>query len=147
MTSFATYLESLTATARAANVAEQAHQKQAAARAAELRAEREFAWRRLNLMRAVAAAFGDAEEEAAAAAGRAAMLRQVGWSGATQAQRDVAERFTPVALAVWRAAWEDPAADPAAALAEFEAWYAAERAAPFLGLMDRDIVELPLVEV
>ena len=38
-------------------------------------------------------------------------------------------------------------ADPAAALAAFEAWFAGTRGGPFLALMEREIVELPLVEV
>ncbi len=149
MTTFATYLDGLDAAARAASGAEVEHQKEAAARAAELRTERAFAWRRLNLMRGLAAAVRGAEEaEAAAAAGRAAMFGLVGWNGATQAQRDAAERFAPVVRAVWAAGREGgDETDPGAALAEFEGWFAAERGAPFLGLMEREIVELPLVEV
>ena len=81
-----------------------------------------------------------------AAAGRAAFLAAVGWTGAAEAERAVAERFAPVAAAV-RAAARDEPADPAAALADFEAWYAAERGVPFLALMEREIVELPLVEI
>jgi hypothetical protein len=147
MTGFTRYLESLTDAAKAASAAELEHQKQAAARAAELRRERELAWRRLNLMRSVGAAVGQAEDEAAAAAaGRGAMLREVGWSGAAEAQGQVADRFAPVVRAVWTAA-RGEAADPTAALAEFEAWFAAERGVPFLGLMEREIVELPLVDI
>jgi hypothetical protein len=146
MSAFASYLDQLTATARAANLAEQEHARQAAARAAELRTERAYAWRRLNLMRAVAAAVRDGEEAEAAAAGRAAFLAAVGWSGAAEGERAVADRFAPVAAAVRAAAGDEPA-DPAAALADFEAWYAAERGVPFLALMEREIVELPLVEI
>jgi hypothetical protein len=148
MTEFATWLETLTAEARAASTAEIEHQKEAARRAAELKEARAFAWRRLNLVRAVAAAVRDAgDEAAAAAAGRTAMLRAVGWNGATQAQRDVADRFAPVVLAVWAATRPVPAsADVPAALAAFEAWYG-ERGTPFLALMEREIPELPLVEV
>jgi hypothetical protein len=149
MTAFATWLETLTADARAASIAEQQYQKEAARRAAELKTERAFAWRRLNLMRAIAAAVRPAEDAAAAtAAGRVAMLREVGWNGATQAQRDVADRFDPVVLAVWAATRPDAqdGGEAAAALAEFEAWYA-ERGTPFLALMEREIPELPLVEV
>jgi hypothetical protein len=148
MSTFATWLETLTAEARAASTAEIEYQKAAAARAAELREARAFAWRRLNLMRAVAGAVRGAEDEtAAAAAGRAAMLREVGWTGATQTQRDVADRFAPVVLAVWAATRPDVADDgTAAALAGFEAWYA-ERGTQFLALMEREIPELPLVEV
>lgn len=146
---FATWLETLAEAAREANAAEQQHQKDAARRAAALKEARAFAWRRLNLMRAVAGAVRSAEDaETAAAAGRAAMLRQVDWTGATQAQRDVAERFAPVTLAVWAATRPDAGAgDAVAELAAFEDWYAAERAGPFLALMEREIVELPLVEV
>ncbi len=146
MSDFQSYLDRLNATAKAANAAELEHAKAAAARAAELRAERAFAWRRLNLMRTIAAAVKDGEEAEAAAAGRAAFLAAVGWTGAAEAERAVAERFAPVAAAV-RAAARDEPADPAAALADFEAWYAAERGVPFLALMEREIVELPLVEI
>ena len=146
MSDFQNYLDRLTAAAGAANMAEQEHAKAAAARAAELRAERAFAWRRLNLMRTIAAAVRDGEEAEAAAAGRAAFLAAVGWTGAAEAERAVAERFAPVAAAV-RAATRDEPADPAAALADFEAWYVAERGVPFLALMEREIIELPLVEI
>ncbi len=148
-TAFASYLESLDAAARAASTAEVEHQKAAARRAAELRSERAFAWRRLNLMRATAAAVRGAEDaEAATAAGRATLLREAGLTGATQPQRDIADRFAPVSLAIWTASREEaPEGDPAAALAAFEAWYAAERGGPFLALMERETVELPLVEV
>jgi len=149
MTDFASYLETLQAVAKAASAAEIEHQKQAAARAAELRNARAFAWRRLNLMRSLAGAVRDAENaEAATAAGRSAMFGMVGWNGATKAQRDVADRFTPVVLAVWNACRrQGEEIDVGATLAEFEAWYAAERGAPFLALMERETVELPLVEV
>jgi hypothetical protein len=146
MSAFTSYVERLTATAKAASVAEQEHARQAAARAAELRADRAFAWRRLNLMRSVAAAVRDGEEGEAAAAGRAALFAAVGWSGATDAERAVADRFAPVVIEV-RAGARDEPADPEAALADFEAWYAAERGAAFLALMEREIVELPLVEI
>jgi hypothetical protein len=149
MITFASWLEALTGEAHAANVAEREHQAEAARRAAELREARAFAWRRVNLVRAVAAAVtGARNEEAAVAAGRGAMLRAVGWNGATQAQRDVAERFAPVSLAVWTATRPEAAdgGEAAAALADFEAWYAG-RGTPFLALMEREIPELPLVEV
>jgi hypothetical protein len=149
MTTLATWIETLTGDARAASVAELEQQKEAARRAAELREARAFAWRRVNLVRAIAAAAkGSEDEEAAAAAGRAAMLRAVGWNGATQAQRDVADRFAPVTLAIWAATRPEAeeGGQAAAALAAFEAWYG-ERGTPFLALMEREIPELPLVEV
>ncbi len=148
---FAAWIETLAAEARAASAAELAHQKEAALRAASLKDARAFAWRRVNLMRGVAAGVRGAEEpDAAVAAGRAVMLREVNWTGATQAQRDAADRFAPVVLAIWAATRPEPEGDPEAvarAFADFEAWYAAERGGPFLALMEREIVELPLVEV
>lgn len=149
MTTFATYLDDLDAAARAANAAEIEHQKAAAARAAELRTERAFAWRRLNLMRSLAAAVrGAPDAEAAAAAGRAALFTAVGWNGATQTQRDVADRFSPVVQAVWAASREEgDAADVIAEFDRFQAWFSAERGGVFLELMEREVVELPLVEV
>lgn len=153
MTSFATYLESLDVAARAASTAERGWQAEAARRAAELKSERAFAWRRLNLIRAVVAAVRGAgeDEEAALAAGRAAMLREVAWTGATEAQRQVAEQFAPVVQAIRAAAaedgGEDAGGDPAAALAGFEAWYAEARGMPFLALMEHETLDLPLVEV
>jgi hypothetical protein len=140
----AALIETLGAAATAASTAEQDHQKEAARRAAELREQRAFAWRRLNLVRATTAAVRGADgPEAIAAAGRRTLLAEAGWSGATEAQREVADRFVPVAEAL--AAGGE--ADPAAALAAFEAWYAETRQAPFLALMEREVVELPLVEV
>lgn len=145
-TAFDACLETLTAVARSANAAELDHQREAALRAAELKRARAFAWRRVNLLRAVAGAMRGAEDAAAAeAAGTAALLREAGWGGAAEAERAAASRFLPVIAAI-RAAGEAEA-DPAAALADFEAWYAAERGAPFLALMEREIVELPLVDI
>ncbi|HRO12611.1 hypothetical protein [Amaricoccus sp.] len=149
-TAIASYIETLATTARAASTAEQDFQKEAARRAAQLREARAFAWRRLNLVRATASAVRGAEgPEAVAEAGRETLFRESGLGRAAEANREVAERFVAVAEAVAAAGGDDPdpAADPAAALAAFEAWYAAARGGPFLALMEREVVELPLVEV
>ncbi|MBU3029442.1 hypothetical protein [Paracoccus marinaquae] len=149
---FGNCLSALKARAEEANRNEIRHQQEAARRAAELRDIRAFAWRRLNILRAVAAAVrGEAEEEPALLAGQAAMLRDTGLNLATQPRRDLAERFRPVTRAVWlatREEAEDAAAEAAlAAFAEFEAWHLQDRETPFLALMEREIPELPLVEV
>jgi hypothetical protein len=142
------WLEALAAAASAASAAETEHQREAARRTAEHKSEREFAWRRLNLMRAVAAAARGAEEApAAAAAATAAMLGEAGLTGTGEAQQALAARFQPVALAVWTAGRGEPGEEPAAALAAFETWYAEDRGRPFLALMEREVVELPLVEI
>ena len=148
-TPFAAWIDEMTLEARAAGIVEQEHQKEAARRAVQLKDVRAFAWRRLNLMRTLASAVRGAENaEAAGAAGRRVLLREVGWNGATEAQREVAERFAPVVLAVWAATRPEPEpADVPAAWTGFEDWYADARGGPFLALMEREIVELPLVEV
>ena len=149
-TDFAAWMEELKTEAQAAGIAEQEHQKQAARRAAELKEARAFGWRRVNLLRGVASAVRNAEDEdAAVAAGRTVFLREVSWNGASAPQREVADRFAPLVQAVWAATRPEPevgAAEVQSAWTEFEDWYAEARGRPFLTLMERDIVELPLVE-
>lgn len=148
---FSGLLDELSARASEAGVAEQQYQKEVARRMAELKEARAFAWRRVNLLRAIAASVKDAkDEEEARAGGRKAFYREVGWNGGTQNQREVCEVFEPVILAVWAATREEEPADAVTIEQEFEnfeTWYAETRERPFLSLMERDIVELPLVEV
>lgn len=148
---FNSLLDELSARASEAGVAEQQYQKEVARRVAELKEARAFAWRRVNLLRAIAAAVKDAKDaEQATAAGRKCFYREVGWNGATQNQREVCEGFEPVVLAVWTATREENPGDAdkvEQAFDEFETWYVETRQSPFLALMERDIVELPLVEV
>lgn len=148
---FSKLLDELAARASEAGVAEQQFQKEVARKMAELKEERAFAWRRVNLLRAIATAVDDAkDEEEARTAGRKCFYREVGWNGGTQNQREVCEGFEPVVLAVWAATREEDRADAdkvEQAFQEFETWYAETRKNPFLSLMERDIVELPLVEV
>lgn len=154
-------LDELGRLAREKAVAEQAFRKEAALRAEELRQERAFAYRRLNLLRAVAAGVGGAGDETEAlAAGRRILMREAAWTGAlTEAREEVARQFEPVSLAVWQAVRAEPEEgaardddddaqpDAGAALAAFEAWYEDARGGAFLGLMEREVLELPLVEV
>lgn len=152
-TGWAAWLDDLHQAAHAAGVAEEQFRKEAARQAAELATARAFAWRRLNLLRAVARAVAGTQDEAAAtAAGRAAFLRETGLAGAGGGSpAEVADRFSPVVVAVWHAtrpdAPDDAAAEAGAALAAFEGWYGDTRSTAFLHLMEREIVELPLVEV
>jgi len=155
------YLDELERTAHAVSAAEERYRREAAARFRELEQERAFAFRRLNLMRTVTAAVAGIEEEAEAlTAGGAAFLRELDWTGATESQRQTLERFRPVILAAWRLAraghetdgetGNGDAADGdalARELAAFEQWFAGVRNTPFLAVMEREIVELPLVEV
>lgn len=152
------YFEELNSAARDANVAEELYRKDALARIKQLELERAFAFRRLNLIKAVASSMTGAKDDAEATArASAAFLGEIGWTGASEMQREVLGRFLPVITALRDATREpaDPGDAPREAdkplikqeLAAFEKWYAEKRNAPFLSLMEQEVLELPLVEV
>lgn len=144
------FVRELDERARSARAAEEAFHREAAQRIATLERERAYAYRRLNLIRSVAAALADAEEEAdAKASGAAAFMHEMGWTGASPVQRDVAARFEPVVLAIWTESRKDGGGEAgpiAEELEAFERWFSEEREAPFLSLLDKEIVGVPLVE-
>lgn len=156
-----TCIAQLDAAAHAASVAEERYRSEAAERVKGLERARAFAFRRLNLVREVARAMTGAKDEAEALqSGSAAFLREVNWTGGSESQREVVERFKPILAALWRMSGEDAAPagdiadigkdlskDLARDLADFEAWFAANRHGSFLSLMDGEVLELPLVEV
>lgn len=148
---YASYIDDLDRIARAASEAEEIFRKDAARRAEELRKERVFAFRRLNLLRAVGNAVRSVDEaEEAQANGRHVLTREAGWTGTTPAQKEVAERFSPVTLSIWAATGDDRMGDgisTADAMASFEKWFEESRKTAFLDLMEREVVELPLVEI
>jgi hypothetical protein len=146
------YLDDLERTAHSVSADEETYRREAAVRFRELEQARAFAFRRLNLMRTITGAVtGVEEEEDALKAGSIAFLREVEWSGATESQRQAVEQFKPVVLAAWQLSRaEDDTGDTAAltrALTDFEQWFANSRNSPFLTVMEREVVELPLVEV
>jgi hypothetical protein len=152
MTATASYLDRLDRAARAASAEEDTYRKVTMERIKALERQRAFAFRRLNLVRAVAASIADANDEAEAAArGSATFLRELNWNGASERQREVVDKFLPVVTALWQmrdGSLPDGEAGPAdAALADFERWFAENRNAPFESLMDTEVLELPLVEV
>lgn len=148
----AQYLERLETTARAASAVEEAFRREAAKRFRELENERAFAFRRLNLMRSIASAVSGAkDEEEARANGSAAFLRELEWTGASEQQKQVLERFQPVIVTTWEAGREEASETGIETidkeLAAFEKWFDEERKVRFLSLLEREVVELPLVEV
>jgi len=166
--SLTTYLGELEQAAHAASTAEEVCRREIAQRVRALEQERAFAFRRLNLMRTVAGAVSGHDEEAEALqAGSIAFMRELDWTGATEAQRQALEKFRPVILAAWTLGRapegegdtaSDMASDIAAnreanrealrrELTAFEQWFAENRNGPFLGVMEREAVELPLVEI
>jgi len=151
MTPAASFLDALQRAADGAAAAETEFRRQAAERAKTLERERAFAFRRLNLMRAVAEAVAAAESGEIAVASCSALLRaKLGWSSDSDARVAVLSRFSPVAQAAFASLAppdeEAPAPDVAKALEEFEAWYAATHATPFWVLFEQYVSETPVVD-
>jgi len=149
------FLDELKAAAARAEAAEAQYRREAVVRIAQLEKERAFAYRRLNLLKAVAVAVEQAEDEEAAIAGGLALLRdRLNWSTVDETRDEVLSRFTPVLAAVLRGVAPPdevsppaPSGSVAEALAEFEAWYLDQRRNPFWVLFEQELPELPLVEV
>lgn len=146
------YVAELERTARSASVMEEDLRREFARRFELLESERQFAFRRYSLMRAVTQAVaGAANEEEAIGKGNAAFMAEIGWAGATELQRTVTQQFGPVLLAVWNAAHptEEVASDIApvqAALADFERWFSENNDVSFLTLLEQPLEYYPIVE-
>jgi hypothetical protein len=145
------FLDELEQAAHAAAVSEENYRREAAARIRELEKERAFGFRRLTLMQTVVAAIRDCEtEDDAVVKGSAAFLRELGWSAENETQQEALERFQPVIRACWQAAQAEEAGDKpeiGGRLDSFERWFGEARNGPFLSALEREIVELPLVEI
>lgn len=147
MTRLSAWLDDLAAATRTADAAEEALRTDFARAIATLAAERAQSYRRVNLIRAVADAVASGEdEETAVAHGLAALRARLGWSADSEARTEVLERFAPVCVQAFAGLGEDEAADPAGALAAFEAWYEAERGGSFWALFENWMPETPLVD-
>jgi hypothetical protein len=145
----APFLDALEAAAEEAEATEGRFRREAAERIGALEKERAVAFRRLNLMRAVAEAVADAADaEAAAASARATLAGRLGWDADSEARTEVLSRFAAVGRAVFFS-FSPSAEAPLSvedALAEFEAWYAATRTTPFWTLFEHYMPETPLVD-
>jgi len=146
------FLDALKLAADRATAAENDFRREIAGRTRALERERAFAFRRMNLMRAVADVIAAAEGEEIAVAGAATVLRAgLGWSSDSEARIAVVSRFAPVAQAVFAtlAPSDDEEAsgpDVIAALAEFETWYAEAHSSPFWTLFESYMPETPVVD-
>ena len=146
-----TFLDALKTAAANADAAEAGFRKQFDDRIRALEQERAFAYRRLNLMHAVANAITPAQdEEQAVAIARTTLRTSVAWEDDSETRTETLTRFAPVARAAFASLAppeaEVPEADVPQALAEFETWYLAVRGQPFWTLFDQYVPELPLVE-
>jgi hypothetical protein len=159
MTHLQAWIAELAAAADSAEAAEAAYRAESARCTAALAEERAFAYRRVNLLRALAEAVTGAPDEETAMAHGLAMLRaRLGWSSTSDARDEIVGRFAPVCVAL-RAAdapddgeedagdgAEEAPPDPAEALAAFEGWYREARGTPFWKLFETYIPETPLVD-
>lgn len=146
----APYLETLERAAEEAQTRETAYRREAAKAIAALDRERAFAFRKLNLMRAVADAVAGAEEEAAAVESvRELLCGRLGWSGDSDSRRAVFDRFASVtraALACRGSGDDMSAATVVKALDAFETWYRERHGVPFWTLFEQEMPETPLVD-
>jgi hypothetical protein len=145
----APFLDALEAAAEEAEATEGRFRREAAERIGALEKERAVAFRRLNLMRAVAEAVADADDaDAAAANARATLAGRLGWDTDSEARTEVLSRFAAVGRAVFDNLAPSAEAQRSVeeALAEFEAWYTATRTTPFWTLFEHYMPETPLVD-
>lgn len=149
----ADFVAALTEATKEAEQAEAAYRADYAKRVEALAEARAFAFRRANLLRAVAAAVAQAEDEPMAVAyGLATLRSRLGWGQENEAREDTIARFAPVCAALHDPAEEIPgaeaklSADPAEALAAFEAWHLESRGAPFWVLFEQWMPEIPVVD-
>lgn len=144
------FLDTLKTAAEQAENAEGQFRREAAQRIATLEQERAFAFRRLNLMRAVADAVAEAEGEEIAVANALAVVRgRLGWSSDSEARIEVLSQFAPVGQAVFRGLEPPEEGLPVSvpeALARFEGWYVERHRTPFWVLFEHYIPETPLVD-
>jgi hypothetical protein len=160
VTALGPFLDALGAATLDADRAEAAYRADFARQVAILAEARAFAFRRLNLIRAVAETVGRAEDpETAIAYGVTHLRHRLGWSDSEGVRDEILERFAPVSQALFLAQQEpspadeaeagdeaEPPPDPAAVLAAFESWYAERVGTPFWLLFENQMRETPLVD-
>ena len=145
------FLDQLERAADSAADSERRFRRESAEAVRRLERERAFSYRRLNLMRAVAQGMRGAEDQESALAGAMAVFRsKLGWSHEEgDAKSKVCGQFASVAQTLFEtltAAEEFPTRDVAAALADFEAWYASTHATPFWILFEQHMPDTPSVD-
>ncbi|HWM83458.1 MAG TPA: hypothetical protein VNQ56_15470 [Pseudolabrys sp.] len=145
------FLDNLKGAADSAAAAEDEFRHSIAQRTKSLEQERKFAFRRLNLMRAVAEVVTGAENEAMAVVAANAVLRsKLGWETDSAARAEVFSQFAPVVQAMFTTfsspEKSSPDADVLRALDEFESWYLQNRPGPFWVLFENYIPETPVVD-
>lgn len=144
------FLATLADATKQAEQAEASYRADFAKRVEELAQARAFAHRRANLLRAVAGAVAQATDAPMAVAyGLATLHSRLGWGQESASREEIIAAFAPVCAALHGPEEGTEAkepADPAEALAAFEAWYIAARGAPFWVLFEQWMPETPVVD-
>lgn len=151
------FLDEFKLAADRATAAEDEFRREIAKRTKALEVERAYAFRRLNLVRAVADVIAGAESEEIAVATATAVLRtKLGWSSDSEPREVVLARFAPVAQEMFASlspkghatSTDEDASEPdvVKALAEFEDWYAKSHTSPFWVLFEVYFQETPVVD-
>jgi len=152
MTPGRSFLDGLKRATEHTTAAESDFRREIARRIKALENERAFAFRRYNLICAIADLVASAESEEIAVAGATAVLRtKLGWSSDSEARAAVLSRFAPVAQTMFASLApsdneEAPEPDVIAALSEFERWYAETHPSPFWVLFENYMPETPVVD-
>jgi hypothetical protein len=145
------FLATLEAAAHAADAEETTFRREAAARIETMERARTFAFRRLNVLRAMAEAAGRAPDPDASIAAQVGLIRdRIGWRRPEdETPRAVLERLAPLAASVdaeVRAGADADTGDSCAELERFERWYAERFGVPFWALFDHHSPETPVVD-
>ena len=146
------FVDDLRRRADEASRAETAFRAEARDRLAVLEQSRIAAYRRVELIGALARSVDAAEDRIAAAeAGVSALCDLTGWSSADAAYDEVREKLGAVADQAWLAAHSDEAGstpvDVTQAFTRFEAWYAERFGAAFTSLVAREVLSFtPVVD-
>lgn len=146
------FLQELEQSAHAASTVEEDYRREVTERFRILAEDRAFGFRRLALMNSVTGAVCDCEEEdEAIKRGVSAFLVEIGWTGVSESHQEICKHFEPVVQACWEATRsEEPDGGYTAITKElnaFESWFAGSRTGAFMSELEREVVELPLVEV
>ncbi len=133
-----------------AHRAEAGYAKQFEAELATRKRAREFAFRRLGLMRELLKSAGGDDHGAAIAAQVSCLKTELGWHDLAPLKEKTLDEFRKLAAVIHACTGlsegKKKPPDIAKAFAAFEAWYEAETGAPFLALLDHELPEMPLVD-
>lgn len=147
----APFLDAMKSATEAADKSEAALREEFSRRLKSIEQDRAFAYRRYNLMRAIAEGVAASDSEEIAIGNALAVLRsRLGWGSDSEARSAVLSHFAAVGRAVFISMAPPEAeaeeVDVAAVLKQFEDWYAQKHGSPFWILFENYMPETPVVD-